>query len=235
VTADKTIAFVLYPGCTPLDLIGPLQVMSVFAALRPEYRVVVAAEQRSVLETDTPLLVQASHTFDEITSAEVVIVPGGSAPTLRALLDETLLDFVRTRAGTAHTTASVCTGSLILGAAGLLDSREATTHWSMMAALPEFGATPVTRRWVADGPVLTAAGVAAGIDMALHLCERLADADVARAVQFAIEYDPQPPQGALDWTQAPRELYAPMAAHWLREGLGDHPLRARLAQRLGLS
>jgi transcriptional regulator GlxA family with amidase domain len=227
---EKTIAFVLYPGCTILDLVGPLQVLSALAAMNPQFRVVVVAERLETYETDTPLHVRAGHTFADVPSPDVIVVPGGGAPTLQAMTDETLLAYLR---GGAQLTTSVCTGSLILGAAGLLDGRRATTHWSMLDALPEFGATPVRERWVADGPVLTAAGVSAGIDMALHLTEQLGGIDVARNVQFAIEYDPEPPHGMLDWAAGPpRALFSAAVGQWVRDGLGDHPLAERLLTRL---
>ncbi|NIH79660.1 DJ-1/PfpI family protein [Amycolatopsis viridis] len=162
-----------------------------------------------------------------------LVVPGGLAGTMRALADQRLVDYVRSAAATAEVTASVCTGSLILGAAGLLKDREATTHWSFLETLREFGALPVRRRWVADGAVLTAAGVAAGIDMALHLAARFAGEDAARVLQFAIEYDPEPPFGGLDWSAAPRELFHGLGRSALAEGLADEPaLRARLTARL---
>ena len=101
---------------------------------------------------------------------------------------------------------SVCTGSLVLGAAGLLTGRRATTHWAALPMLAAFGAEPVTRRWVRDGPVLTAAGVAAGIDMALHLVGELAGEEASRQVQLAIEYDPQSPFGPIDWETTDRTL-----------------------------
>ncbi|MFI6291484.1 DJ-1/PfpI family protein [Nonomuraea sp. NPDC050790] len=226
---EKTIAFVLYPGCTILDLVGPLQVLSTLAAMRPEFRVVVVGERLETWETDTPLLVRAGHTFDEVPAPDVIVVPGGGAPTLRAMAEENLLAYVR---GGSGQVTSVCTGSLILGAAGLLDGRRATTHWSMLDVLPEFGATPVRERWVADGPVLTAAGVSAGIDMALHLSAELAGLEPARAVQYALEYDPRPPHGRPDWDQAPKELYTALSEQWVREGLGEHPLAARITARL---
>ncbi|MEV4893077.1 DJ-1/PfpI family protein [Nonomuraea sp. NPDC055795] len=226
---EKTIVFVLYPGCTILDLVGPLQVLSTLAAMRPEFRVVVAGERLEIWDTDTPLWVRAGNTFDEVPAPDVIVVPGGGAPTLRAMADERLLAYVR---GATGLTTSVCTGSLILGAAGLLDGRRATSHWSMLDVLPEFGAIPVRERWVADGPVLTAAGVSAGIDMALHLTAELAGLDVARAVQYALEYDPRPPHGRPDWERAPKELYTALTEQWVREGLGDHPLAGRLTARL---
>ncbi|WP_020671968.1 DJ-1/PfpI family protein [Amycolatopsis nigrescens] len=225
----KTVAFLLYPGFTVLDLVGPLQVFSSLAAFDPGYRVVVVGARIERWDTDTPLRITASHTFDQVPAPAVLVVPGGGVPTAKAAVDPELIGYVRSVAEKAEVMASVCTGSMILGAAGLLKGREATSHWSFVDLLSEFGATPVSRRWVEDGPVLTAAGVAAGIDMALHLVERFAGAEVAKQIQFGIEYDPEPPQGALDWEQAPRELWAGFREHMLREGLADSPeLRDRL-------
>ncbi|WP_418190820.1 DJ-1/PfpI family protein [Amycolatopsis albispora] len=223
----KTIACVLYPGLTALDLVGPLQVFSVLAGVSPDYRVAVVGQDREVVDTDTPLGLRPSHTFDEVPSPAIVVVPGGGAPTWRAATDERLLAYLRQAAETADVVASVCTGSLILGAAGLLEGRKANTHWSHREFLAEFGAEPVAERWVEDGKFLTAAGVAAGIDMALHLVARLAGEEVARGVQFGIEYDPEPPQGPLDWTKAPHELFAAWTAAGMREGLAGTPLAER--------
>ncbi|WP_158894316.1 DJ-1/PfpI family protein [Amycolatopsis anabasis] len=223
---EKTIAFVLYPGLTVLDLVGPLQVLTDV----PGYRTVVVAERLDTWETDTSLRVTASHTFAEVPDPSVVIVPGGGAPTLRALADETLIGYLRDVGGRAEVVGSVCTGSLVLGAADLLKGRQATTHWSMLDRLTAFDATPVRKRWVEDGPVITAAGVSAGIDMALHLLTRLAGADYARLAQYILEYDPEPPLGRLDWTKAPHDFFAPFVEQWLQEALGDHPdLHTRLA------
>lgn len=224
----KTVAFVVYPGLTLLDLAGPLQVLTPLKTLG--HNVVTVGESRAALDTDTPLSVSPTHTFADVPEPDVVVVPGGAAPTLRAMTDETLLCYLRSAARTATWTTSVCTGSLLLGAAGLLAGREATTHWSMLDKLAAFGARPVTRRWVEDGTVLTAAGVSAGVDMALHLTERLAGTDFARFVQFAVEYDPEPPFGPLDWNQAPREMFTAVVKTWLADGLAHSPdLLARLS------
>ncbi|WP_199431668.1 DJ-1/PfpI family protein [Qaidamihabitans albus] len=226
---NRTIAFVLYPGVTPLDLVGPLQVLSMLAALRPGYAVTVVAERLEPMETDTPVRLSADHTFADVPDPAVLIVPGGLVPTIRAMTDENLLGYVRRAAAGAEVVASVCTGSLVLGAAGLLTGRRATTHWAFLGTLAGLGAEPVARRWVEDGKLVTAAGVSAGIDMALHLVGRLEGADAERAVQFGVEYDPRPPLGGLDWDQAPRELWAPVREYALREGLADRPdLRDRL-------
>jgi transcriptional regulator GlxA family with amidase domain len=225
----KTIAFVLYPGLTLLDLAGPLQVISALADMGLGYEVVVVAERIEPLKTDTPLTVMASHTFAAVPEPFAVVVPGGGGPTMRALTDENLLGYLRRAARSAEWMTSVCTGALLLGAAGLLEGKRANTHWTCREALRAFGATPSGERWVEDGRVITAAGVAAGIDMALHLVARLAGVGAASAVQFAIEYDPEPPLGPLDWDTAPRAQMAPLVGRWMAEGLAESPeLLARL-------
>ncbi|MEV6879950.1 DJ-1/PfpI family protein [Amycolatopsis sp. NPDC051128] len=220
---QKTIAFVVYPGLTPLDLVGPLQVLSALAEFVPSYRTVVVGATKDTVGTDTPLRIAPSHTFDEVPSPFAVLVPGGTVPTLHAMSDENLLAWLRTAAAGAELVTSVCTGSLILGAAGLLEGKEATTHWMLRDVLTGLGAKPVARRWVEDGRVITAAGVSAGIDLALHLVERLAGRQVATNVQFVIEYDPEPPQGALDWANQPYGDLKPLRERTLREGLAGNP------------
>ncbi|MEV6625736.1 DJ-1/PfpI family protein [Amycolatopsis sp. NPDC051106] len=220
---QKTLAFVVYPGLTPLDLVGPLQVLSALAQLDPSFRTVVVGATKDTVGTDTPLNVAPSHTFDEVPSPYAVLVPGGTVPTLRAMSDERLLAWLRTAAAGAELVTSVCTGSMILGAAGLLDGKRATTHWMFRDLLAGLGATPVAERWVEDGRLITAAGVSAGIDLALHLAERLAGRRIATNIQFAIEYDPEPPQGRLDWANQPYGDLKPLREHTLRAGLAENP------------
>ncbi|MDT8912465.1 DJ-1/PfpI family protein [Amycolatopsis sp. PS_44_ISF1] len=228
---QKTLAFVVYPGLTSLDLVGPLQVLSALDAAGPEFRTVVVGETLEPVTTDSPLRIAPSHTFDAVTDPYAIIVPGGGVPTLQALADRTLIGYLARAAETAELAASVCTGSLLLGQAGLLNGREATTHWLFRDLLPAFGATPVAKRWVEDGPVITAAGVSAGIDLALHLVERFAGTEAARRVQFGIEYDPEPPLGPLDWSDVPEDLGS-LRELVLREGLAGRPeLRAKLLAR----
>lgn len=219
----KTLAFVLYPGITPLDLVGPLQVLSALAQIDPSFEVVVVGRDLAPVDTDTPLRLTPSHTFDQVPEPFALIVPGGTEPTLAALADEPLLSWIRQAARTAEIVGSVCTGSLVLGAAGLLDGRQATTHWGFRHLLAKFGATPVAERWVQDGPLLTAAGVSAGIDMALHLVERLAGEQTARTVQLFVEYDPQPPLGGIDWLHVDLDFFKPRAGAMLESALADHP------------
>ncbi len=225
----KTIAFVVYPGLTSLDMVGPLTVLDGLASTLPEYRTVVVGETKEPIATDNPLRIAASHTYEEVPSPFAVLVPGGAAPTLKALADKKLIDYVRDAAAGAELVTSVCTGSLVLGEAGLLDGRRATTHWMFRDLLRAFGAEPVAERWVEDGNVITAAGVSAGIDLALHLVQRLAGTDVARSLQFIIEYDPEPPLGKLDWTNPPVGDLKAFLEYTLNEGLAEDPaLREKL-------
>ncbi|WP_017597492.1 DJ-1/PfpI family protein [Nocardiopsis lucentensis] len=220
----KTIAYVLYPELTALDLVGPLTVTSVLERLGSDWRTVTVARDLSAVDSDAAVGLRATATFDQVTDPDVVIVPGGSAGTFAACADQDLLGWLRAAAESAHLMASVCTGSLILGAAGLLRGRRATTHWSLLDALPRFGATPVSERWVRDGDVLTAAGVSAGIDMALHLVHELEGEEAARLAQLVIEYDPEPPLGPLDWAWTERSE---------RPDLLRRHMHAALAEALG--
>ncbi|MGA4539735.1 DJ-1/PfpI family protein [Uniformispora flossi] len=219
----RTIAFVAYPGMTLLDLVGPLQVLAALPRLGLPYEVVVVAAEAGPMGTDAALRVHPDRTFAEVPSPDVLVVPGGEEPTLAALTDAELIGYVRRAAATASLTASVCTGALLLGEAGLLAGRKATTHWVFRDRLPAFGATPVAERWVEDGPVVTAAGVSAGIDMALYVVEREAGAAVARQVQLFLEYDPQPPQGPVDWAAVDVDAYRPFAEAQIRAALAGAP------------
>ncbi|MBL1100993.1 DJ-1/PfpI family protein [Streptomyces coffeae] len=219
----KTIAFVLYPGLTPLDIVGPLQVFAALGDLVPGYLTVVVGERIEPMSSDTALSLVPSHTFEDMPEPHTLIVPGGLVPTLAAMADESLLRNLRETAARSQVVGSVCTGSLLLAAAGLLEGRQATTHWMYRDLLARFGATPVVRRWVEDGHFITAAGVSAGIDMALHLVGRLAGNEVARMVQLFIEYDPEPPFGPIDWTAADSGQYAPFAGQLLENALTDYP------------
>jgi transcriptional regulator GlxA family with amidase domain len=229
-TDTQTIAFVVYPGMTPLDLVGPLQVL---AAL-PGHRVVTVAERPGPVDTDVPLRVEATHTFADVPEPWAVIVPGGDVPTLAAMTDQTLLGYLRRAAAGAEIVGSVCTGSLLLGAAGLLAGRKATSHWMFRKLLKAFGADPVAERWVEDGPFLTAAGVSAGIDMALHLADRLTGAETAKAIQLGIEYDPRPPLGGIDWGSVDPAAWEFWPERSLNAALaGDRELLVRLLAQLG--
>jgi transcriptional regulator GlxA family with amidase domain len=145
----------------------------------------------------------ADRTFAEVPHPNVLVVPGGRNGTLRAMSDPDVRAYVRTAAAAADVVGSVCTGSLILGAVGLLAGRQATTNWFFAGVLEPLGATYHRARWIEDGRVSMAAGVSAGIDWALHLAAHLTDEATARKVQVALDYDPQPPFGGIDWAHVP--------------------------------
>ncbi len=200
------IAILLYEGVTSLDAIGPYDVL---AAL-PGAEVVFAAEKKGEVRTERgSLALVADRAIAEIESADILIVPG-SPREKPARENETLLAWIRKIHTTTRFTASVCTGSMILGAAGLLRGLRATTHWMRIDDLAQYGATPVRARFVEDDRVLTAAGVSAGIDMALHLAQRIAGDAVAQSIQLSLEYDPQPPLDAGSPEKAPPQIVSRM-------------------------
>ena len=185
------IVFPLYPDYTALDAIGPYEVLSRL----PGAKVTFAAASTGVLRTDTGFLgISADVALSDIDRTDVLVVPGGFG-TRAAMGDDELVGWIRRIHDTTDWTTSVCTGSLLLGAAGLLTGKKATTHWAAKGELESTGATYVADRVVVheDEKISTAAGVSAGIDMGLTLAARIAGEDVARAIQLGIEYDPQPP------------------------------------------
>jgi putative intracellular protease/amidase len=184
------IVIPIFPDFTALDAIGPYEVLRML----PDAHVTFAAAERgTIVRTDSTFIgLHADRALAEIDAADVLVVPGGWG-TRAAMKDEELLDWVRRIHGTTRYTASVCTGSLVLGAAGLLNGLAATTHWSQVELLERTGAKYVTQRVVQQGKIITGAGVSAGIDMALTLAAQIAGADIAKSIQLGIEYDPQPP------------------------------------------
>ncbi len=206
----KTIAFVLYPGLTPFDLVGPLQVIAQLAVTHPEIRPVVVGERIEPMATDIGAEMVPERTFSEVPHPYAVVVPGGTQPTFRAMSHPPIRDYVRTAAATAEIVASACTGALILAATGLLQGRQATTHWAYRGILEHLGATYVERRWVEDGTFITSGGTSGGIDMALHLVAKHTDVRTARQVQLWIEYDPQPPFGRMERRSTDPEALAPL-------------------------
>jgi len=196
------IAIPLFDRFTALDAIGPYQVLSALPGATVRF---LAAEPGPVQTDDRMLTVLAEGRYQDVPEPDVLVVPGG--PGTRAVLsDDRLLEWVRSVHEGARYTTSVCTGSLVLAAAGLLDGIDATTHWASREDLAELGARPVPERVVERGRVITAAGVSAGIDMGLRLAELLAGAEVAQAVQLMLEYDPQPPFDAGSPEKAPAEV-----------------------------
>ena len=182
-------AILLFDAITALDAIGPYEVLQRI----PGNEVVFCATTPGPYRTDTKsLALIADAALAEVSSPEILLVPGGFGT--RVLVeDEATLEWVKGAHATSTWTTSVCTGSLVLGAAGVLEGLEATTHWSVMDLLAGYGAKPTKQRVVFQGKVVTAAGVSSGIDMGLSLAAAIAGDDVAKAIQLSIEYDPQPP------------------------------------------
>ncbi|WP_412871914.1 DJ-1/PfpI family protein [Curtobacterium flaccumfaciens] len=185
---DIRIAFLLFPHLTQLDLTGPAQVLSRVPGAHVEY---VAATLDPV-PSDCGLALVPTVTIEDAGPADVLVVSGGDGA-FDAMLDPGVVAFVRRQAEHATWVTSVCTGAFVLGAAGLLAGRRATTHWASKPMLEAFGAQPADARIARDGAVVTAAGVSAGIDMALWLAAELAGQPAAEAIQLQIEYDPRPP------------------------------------------
>jgi len=196
------IVCLLFDGITALDIVGPYEVLQRL----PEADVKFVAHSAGEVRTDNKFLaLVADYSLAEINRADVLVVPGGFAT--RALEgDDDLLAWIRAIDATTTWTTSVCTGSMLLAAAGLLEGKEATTHWASLERLREYGAIPTARRVVEQGKVMTAAGVSAGIDMALTLAARIAGDEFAQAVQLGIEYDPQPPFDAGSVDKAPDKV-----------------------------
>jgi len=202
------IVCVLFDGITALDIVGPYEVLQRL----PEANVKFTATERGEIRTDNRFLgLVADHTFADTTSADVLVVPGGFAT--RALeKDAALLEWIRAIDLTTTWTTSVCTGSMLLAAAGLLEGKEATSHWASLVRLREYGAIPTSRRVVEQGKIVTAAGVSSGIDMALTLTARIAGDDFAQGVQLGIEYDPQPPFDSGSVDKAPKAIFEFLSA-----------------------
>lgn len=196
------IAIVLYDRFTALDAIGPYEVLSRL----PGARVSFLAERPGPVRTDNDMLtLLAERALEEMPAPEILLVPGGPGEVAQRA-GGTVLEWLARADRTSAWTTSVCTGSLILAAAGLLAGRPATSHWLALEELARLGALPSSERVVFAGKLVTAAGVSAGIDMALALAERIAGADVAQAIQLGIEYDPQPPFDAGSPARAPQRI-----------------------------
>lgn len=183
-------AIVLYEGLTVLDAVGAYEVLS----LVPEMEVCFVATEKGIKHSDNGFLsLVADYSLAEIPQPDIILVPGSATHTRQAMSDKELLGWLRQAHQTAQWTTSVCSGALILGAAGLLQGKKATTHWLASDALKNFGAEPCAERFVRQDKIITAAGVSAGIDMALYLAGEIAGAETAQAIQLMIEYAPQPP------------------------------------------
>jgi len=217
------IAIVLYPGFTALDFIGPYEVLRWL----PDAEVRFVWHEAGPITADSGVLViGATHSLVETPSPDVILVPGGMT-TMEHARDEKLLDWVRNAHQTATWTTSVCSGSVILAAAGLLKGKRATSHWAALTALKALGTTAVNdERVVHEGDIVTSAGVSAGIDLALWLAGQIGGEERAKAIQLSLEYDPQPPFGSGHMSKASASTKATATALMAREVATPTQLKA---------
>ena len=212
------IAIPIFEGITALDAIGPYEVLSRLPGARIRWIAITPGAYRT---DNRQLTLVADEPLSAVPHPEIIMVPGGFGT--RALMTPNpLLDWLRAAHETSQWTTSVCTGSLLLGAAGILQGLEATTHWTALDTLAELGAKPTLKRVVEQGKVITAAGVSSGIDMGLVLAARIAGDELAQAIQLGIEYDPQPPFRAGSPETAPPHIVEGLRAR-MRERLAQSP------------
>ncbi|HXS47099.1 MAG TPA: DJ-1/PfpI family protein [Solirubrobacterales bacterium] len=195
------IAILLFEKLAAQDAVGPYEVFRCV----PGWDVRFVGARTGVVRSEGGLGLSVDRTLEQTAEADIVLVPGGRGSDA-LLTDETVLSWLREIDAATKWTTSVCTGALLLGAAGLLEGKRATSNWLALDELRKYGADPIGGRWVEDGKTITAAGVTAGIDMALHLVGREAGPDVAQAVQLGIEYDPDPPFDAGSPEKAPAHI-----------------------------
>src|SRR3954469_2954208 len=196
------VGFVIFPDLTQLDFTGPQQVL----ARLPDSAMHIVAKSKDPVPSDSSLSLMPTHTFENCPDLDLICVPGGYKGVIDALGDEETIYFVRRQASTARYVTSVCTGAFILGVAGLLKGRRATTHWAFADLLPLVGATHEKARVVKDGNVITAGGVTSGIDFGLSVVAELAGETTARTIQLGIEYDPAPPFDSGHPDRAPADI-----------------------------
>jgi len=209
------IAIVLYQGMTALDAIGPYEVFHFL----PDVEIRFISHAPQPITADSAVLVLgATHSFDETPNPDIVLVPGSSADTTTAMADKELTDWLKQVHETTHLTLSVCSGALVLAAAGILEGHPATTHWVAQRALKAFGAeSRKNERIVKSGKIRTAAGVSAGIDLALEVVKELYGQERAEIIQLLIEYDPMPPVDSGHPTKASKDVYKAAKAQMLQE------------------
>ena len=221
--SNFNVGFVIFPDLTQLDFTGPLQVL----ARMPQSATHIVAKSAAPVPSDCGLGLVPTCTFANCPPLDLICVPGGTGGVVRAIGDRETIAFVRAQAQGAKYVTSVCTGAFILGAAGLLRGRRATTHWSCVDLLPLVGATYTKARVVRDGNVITAGGVTAGIDFGLSVVAEIAGEKAARAIQLAIEYDPAPPFDSGHPDRAPPAVTLALSGRYAKTASA---LRAALEQ-----
>ena len=226
----RRIGMLIFPRMTQLDMTGPYEVL----ARLPDTAVELIARSRDPVTTDRGLQIVPTTSYADCPPLDVIMVPGG--PGQQDLMeDEEALGFLRRQAAGAKFVTSVCTGSLVLAAAGLLKGRRATSHWAAIENLALLGAIPVREKIVIDGNIITGAGVTSGIDFALHLAAILAGEQTAREIQLQIEYDPQPPFDSGSPKAASPETLAAVKARLAKLGEERRAVAERVGRKLGVA
>lgn len=226
----RRIGMVIFPRMTQLDMTGPYEVL----ARLPDTTVELIARSRDPVTTDRGLQIVPTTSYADCPPLDVIMVPGG--PGQQDLMeDEEALGFLRKQAADAEFVTSVCTGSLVLAAAGLLKGKRATSHWAAIENLALLGAIPVREKIVIDGNIITGAGVTSGIDFALHLAAILAGEQTAREIQLQIEYDPQPPFDSGSPKAASPETLAAVKARLAKLGEERRAVAERVGRKLGVA
>ncbi|MEU5879321.1 DJ-1/PfpI family protein [Spirillospora sp. NPDC047279] len=196
------VAIAMFPKLTILDAIGPYQVF----ANMPDAEVVLCAARRGRLADGGTLHLDIDHTFADVPNPDILVVPGGNITRQMARENDPIVEWIRSVHEHTTYTTSVCTGAMLLGAAGLLQGLKATTHWVAYDELRRYGAEPTEQRVVFQDKIVTAAGVSAGIDMALQAVAKLSGSEAAQAIELLIEYDPEPPFGTGSLSKAPQNV-----------------------------
>ncbi len=225
----RRIGMLIFPRLTQLDMTGPYEVL----ARLPDTKVELVARSLDPVTTDRGMQIVPTVTYADCPPLDVIMVPGG--PGQQDLMeDEESLSFLRRQAAAAKYITSVCTGSLVLGAAGLLKGRRATSHWAAIEHLRPLGAIPVSEKIVVDGNIVTGAGVTSGIDFALKLAAILESEEVAREIQLQIEYDPAPPFDSGSPTTAARAVVEKVKARLAPLNAAREATAARVGKKLGV-
>ncbi len=200
----KSVAIVLYPGLTPLDVAGPYHVISQF----PGYEITFVSEKKGPISDGKKFELSAESALSDVTFVDMLVVPGGLPAIKMARSGGPYIEWIRAIHPLTEWTLSICTGALMLGAAGVLQGMKATTHWYSHHELSHYGAQPIDARFVRDGKIMTSAGVSAGIDMSLALASEIFGETFAQSMQLDMEYDPAPPFNAGHPRSAPEEVTA---------------------------
>jgi len=228
--SERLIGMLIFPRLTQLDMTGPYEVL----ARLPNTKVHLISHSMAPVKTDRGMEIVPTITYADCPQLDVVMVPGG--PGQQDLMeDQAVLGFLQKQAGGVKYLTSVCTGSLVLGAAGLLKGKRATCHWAAIEHLKPLGAVPVSERVVIDGNIVTGAGVASGIDFALKLAAILEGEEVARQIQLQIEYDPDPPFDSGSLKSAKPELVAALRARLAALNEQRREVASRVGRKLGIS